>query len=133
MAALNFEKKKKEFIGVAMGINSKITVQRGGIMVYSRINWLTRSVKGRIVKALMYISTRRRGKIRKSMTEKIKREKRRRAISMLSTINLRCFSVNSSRISTNIHLLHFFACFLKKKLMISARYTFVTFNHKYLH
>lgn len=60
---------EKEFIGVMMKINSKIAVQRGGIMVYSRINWLTRSVKGRAVKALMYISTRRRDKIGKPAIE----------------------------------------------------------------
>lgn len=35
---------EKEFIGVMMEINSKIAVQRGGIMVYSRINWLTRAL-----------------------------------------------------------------------------------------
>lgn len=58
-----------------MEINSKIAVQRGGIMVYSRINWLTRSVKGRAVKALMYISTRRRDKIGKAAIENRKRKR----------------------------------------------------------
>lgn len=44
---------QKKFIGVIMEINSKIAVQRGGIMVYSGINWLACFVKGGDIKALL--------------------------------------------------------------------------------
>lgn len=57
-----------------MEINSKIAVQRGGIMVYFGINWLTRCERPRRVKALlMYISMCRRDKI--SPDKNLKRKK----------------------------------------------------------
>lgn len=128
---------EKEFIGVAMEINNKIAVQRGGIMVYSGINWLTRSVKGRGVKALMYISIWRRDKIGKPVIEKQKAKKGRIEISRLSTINLRCSDVNVSTVFSKYPLAIFLringdsAC--KNVNRILTLYIFITFSDNHLH